>query len=280
MAFSSSTSSSSASPAVESFLKKSIVQQALEREGDQHTPRTVLGFFYGVDIDDASEVEHQLAQGHALEELSPLWFGGGTVYDHACTTFKEAVRLAGTRQLTSSEWNDTVHGLMAQLILCDQLSRNAFRGEEEAFAYDEAAIEYATRLSQHVLQSCKNEGSTTNSNGAASSEANHEQALLLEGTVHPPFISNIITCLMHSENIQHHNDALALLNVARSLSPESCQSWWDNQEAFELEHKHVLDRFGRYPHRNSLKGRTNTPEEDTWLANEDELPGWAKSQIK
>lgn len=41
----------------------------------------------------------------------------------------------------------------------------------------------------------------------------------------------------------------------------------------------VIDRFGRYPHRNALLGRKNTPEEEAWLADVDNLPSWALSQV-
>ena len=45
------------------------------------------------------------------------------------------------------------------------------------------------------------------------------------------------------------------------------------------EHKSVVDRFGRFPHRNHLFGRENTAEEQVWLDDYEALPRWAKSQL-
>ena len=44
-----------------------------------------------------------------------------------------------------------------------------------------------------------------------------------------------------------------------------------------LQHRDVIERFGRYPHRNAALGRESTEEEKAWLASDD-VPGWAKSQ--
>jgi uncharacterized protein (DUF924 family) len=62
--------------------------------------------------------------------------------------------------------------------------------------------------------------------------------------------------------------------------------WPANKEFLEKiaysyadSHYEVLKRFGRYPHRNQLKGREDTPEELEWLGDIENLPAWAKSQL-
>jgi len=83
---------------------------------------------------------------------------------------------------------------------------------------------------------------------------------------------------MHSECLEDHETCLQVLDWASENSPQ-LQEWWDNSRGYELEHKQVIDEFGRYPYRNKKKGRESTEKELAWLAKEDELPVWAKSQL-
>ena len=83
--------------------------------------------------------------------------------------------------------------------------------------------------------------------------------------------------LMHSESLRDHETCIELLERAKEISP-NLQEWWNYQQEFEMNHKNVIDRFGRYPHRNILMKRESSEEERIWLADTDNLPGWAKSQ--
>ncbi len=58
---------------------------------------------------------------------------------------------------------------------------------------------------------------------------------------------------MHSESVKIHEQAMELFKDLSNL-------------AFEIEHKAIIDRFGRYPHRNDVLGRASTAEEIEWLA--------------
>jgi len=58
---------------------------------------------------------------------------------------------------------------------------------------------------------------------------------------------------MHSESLIVHEQAMELFKDLSNLS-------------FEVKHKAIIDRFGRYPHRNDCLGRTSTPEEIEWMA--------------
>jgi len=82
-----------------------------------------------------------------------------------------------------------------------------------------------------------------------------------------------ILTLMHSEILEDHEIALKLIDWGRSVSP---QMPWAMTKGFLLDHKAVIDRFGRYPHRNIQKNRESTKEELEWLSRKDELPSWAK----
>ena len=72
----------------------------------------------------------------------------------------------------------------------------------------------------------------------------------------PPVQANFLLMpYMHSESRAIHEQAVPLF---RAHAPaENLQ--------FELRHKAIIDRFGRYPHRNALLGRESTPEEETFL---------------
>lgn len=59
---------------------------------------------------------------------------------------------------------------------------------------------------------------------------------------------------MHSESAKVHERALTLFSDLDNLG-------------YEIAHKEIIDRFGRYPHRNAVLGRTSTPEEIEWMKN-------------
>lgn len=129
------------------------------------------------------------------------------------------------------EWRQQPLGRLAEIIVLDQFSRNMFRNSSQAFAHDALAL----ALSQEAVQG-----------NALSSLDNRQKAFLLM-----PF--------MHSESAAIHELAVTLF-AEPGLE--------DNLE-FELKHKAIIDRFGRYPHRNAVLGRESTAEERTFL----EQPG-------
>ena len=234
------------------------------------TPLSVLSFFFGVNYGCLEDIEENLANGAAMLKMPPLWFGGGTEYDSLCFIhFADIVRQlkrGDSQGFAKDGWTTTVDGVMAVLILSDQISRNAFRGTSEAFSYDQSALIYARQLSNHIFSMYD------------VAESNSKCQVTLEGTMYPPYMAVVMMALMHSEDIRDHENALRILQLAIDRSPPSLSVWWDQQEAFELDHKKVIDRFGRYPHRNNLIGRETTEDEARWLADEDNLPGWARSQ--
>lgn len=190
--------------------------------------------------------------------MQKFWFGGGEEYDALCLPFCETIREAGNEQLCDDWWHTTIDGKVSQLILCDQLSRNCFRGDDEAFAYDDCSLGTARSLADGSILETKQSD--------------------LTGEFYPPYATFVIMAMMHSESSNDHETCLEVLEWASEKAPQ-LDHWWDGQRKFELEHKEVIDKFGRYPYRNKKKGRESTKEELEWLANVDELPGWAKSQV-
>jgi uncharacterized protein (DUF924 family) len=123
-------------------------------------------------------------------------------------------------------WRTTAHGRLAEVIVLDQFSRNMFRGTREAFACDPVALV----LAQEAVAA-----------GA------HLQ-------LEPPQRAFLLMPYMHSESNVIHVEAERLF---REHAPA-------NHE-FELKHKAIIDRFGRYPHRNVILSRESSAEEVEFL---------------
>jgi uncharacterized protein (DUF924 family) len=128
-------------------------------------------------------------------------------------------------------WRQEAKGRLAEIIVLDQFSRNIHRDTPAAFAQDPMAL----ALAQEAVAA-----------GALRQLTPTERAFLLL-----PY--------MHSESRLIHEQAERLY---REHAPP------ENHE-FELKHKVIIDRFGRYPHRNEVLGRESTPEEVEFL----KLPG-------
>lgn len=126
-----------------------------------------------------------------------------------------------------SAWRASPHGRLAEIIVLDQFSRNIHRGTPLAFAQDPIALV----LSQEAVSS-----------GALAVLGEDERNFLLM-----PF--------MHSESRLVHAQAEALF---KQFAPAA------NYD-FELRHKAIIDRFGRYPHRNAILGRASADEEIEFL---------------
>ncbi len=125
------------------------------------------------------------------------------------------------------EWRHQPRGRLAEIVVLDQFSRNIHRGTPGAFLADPMAMV----LSQEAVAV-----------GALDELDESERAFLLM-----PY--------MHSESGLVHQHADRLF---RDHAPAE-------QHEFELKHKVIIDRFGRYPHRNAILGRKSTPEEVEFL---------------
>lgn len=125
-------------------------------------------------------------------------------------------------------WRRSARGRLAEILVLDQFSRNIHRDTPLAFAQDPMAL----ALAQEAVAT-----------GAHLELADVERAFLLM-----PY--------MHSESRLIHVQAEMLF---REFAPP------DNLD-FELRHKAIVDRFGRYPHRNRVLGRASSAEELEFLA--------------
>lgn len=124
-------------------------------------------------------------------------------------------------------WREQAPGALAEVIVLDQFSRNMFRDTAESFAYDSLAL----LLAQEAIRR----------------ELDKELSPGQKAFLYIPF--------MHSESPDIHELAVTLFN----------QPGMEDNYDFELRHKAIIDRFGRYPHRNAILGRESTAEEIEFL---------------
>lgn len=206
----------------------------------------VLRFWFGEKV-SPSTADEWLNSHEYLQSKVGMWFGQDDAVDkEAFKRFNQLIHDAGNKRLTASPWL-TDAGIVARILLCDQLPRNAFRGSATAFAYDGVAIE----LSEHAIDTATDQ------------------------RVPGAFRMFIIQPLMHSEDISLHEKALTSAQQLNATFPDVPE--FHETERQVKEHKSVIERFGRYPHRNKVLNRSNTAEEDAWL-NSPDRPPWAKSQ--
>jgi uncharacterized protein (DUF924 family) len=126
-------------------------------------------------------------------------------------------------------WRESAKGRLTEIIVLDQFSRNIYRNHPNAFAYDSLALALAQT--------------------AVAVNADHELDINQRAFLYMPY--------MHSESLMIHEVAIALFS----------QPGMEASLQFEFRHKEIIGRFGRYPHRNVMLGRTSTLEEIDFLNN-------------
>lgn len=125
-------------------------------------------------------------------------------------------------------WRGDPDSLLAAVIALDQFSRNIHRGQAEAFAGDPLALSLARESIARGWDTAMDE--------------DHRQFLFM------PF--------MHSEDAGVQAESVALFRAVGNTE----------QIGYAEGHKALIDRFGRFPHRNAALGRPSTPEERAWLS--------------
>jgi uncharacterized protein (DUF924 family) len=160
-----------------------------------------------------------------------FWFGKNpdldrTIRDRFLDPYHQAV--AGLL----SDWQTDPLGCVALVLLLDQFPRNMFRDQPQAFATDAQALAMTQRA---IAQG-------------------------LDQSLHPLHRLFLYLPLEHSENLAHQAECVQLMEKLAALDPE-LQDPFD----YALRHQAVIERFGRFPHRNRILERESTPEEVEFL---------------
>ena len=162
-----------------------------------------------------------------FEEATPAQHFGNDAGFDAMIRERFAELHAEAARAEFSNWRASPDGRLAEIIVLDQFSRNLFRDDARAFATDGMALV----LAQEALRA----------------GADLDMPAVHRVFLYMPF--------MHAESRAIHLDAERLFR----------QSGLEDNYRYELKHKAIIDRFGRYPHRNALLGRESTPDELDFL---------------
>lgn len=193
----------------------------------QASGEDILAFWFGSGSDDPTQLQQNYAR----------WFRADPAFD---TTIRErfgatvadaaAARLAG--------WSETARGTLALIVLLDQFPRNIHRGSAAAFAHDAAA-----------LTLCRD--------GLARD---------LDRELKPIERSFFYLPLEHAESAADQHESVALFTRLLDEAPPAFRDFAKNNLDYAIEHRDLIERFGRFPHRNDILGRRSTPEELEFLA--------------
>ncbi|HUP22505.1 MAG TPA: DUF924 family protein [Thermoanaerobaculia bacterium] len=198
-------------------------------EDPQHpapTPEAVLDFWFGESVADPS----------AAAARSSVWYGASPDIDRQIAgRFGGWVEAAAAGEL--DVWQATARGRLALVILLDQFPRNLHRGSGAAFDHDPRALELAR------------EGAA---NGHLDELQPIEQVFLLMPYQHTEDLA------LQREGVAHYE------RIARAASP-SWRAQLENALDFARRHLTIVERFGRFPHRNGALGREATPAERRYL---------------
>ncbi|MGD1935717.1 MAG: DUF924 family protein [Candidatus Phaeomarinobacter sp.] len=164
------------------------------------------------------------------------WFSKDDAFDAEIKArFGEAVIAAADGRYDN--WAATAEGALALIILLDQFPRNLHRGSADAFAYDAQALAVTRKAI----------------------EDGHDMAIQAEDRswFYMPF--------MHSEELVDQERCISLVSERLVDAEETLK--------FAIVHRDLIARFGRFPHRNALFGRTSTAEEENYLSSDGAFSG-------
>lgn len=163
-----------------------------------------------------------------FKELGPdQWFFKPTKKFDALVRRKFLKTYEAVVRAETANWRKTPKGRLAEIIVLDQFSRNMFRGKPEMFKYDALSL----ALAQEAVAL-----------GIDKRFSRWEKVFL-----YLPF--------MHCESKKIQRDSLRLFKSLKNKQ----NAWFAN------DHKKIIDRFGRYPHRNKILGRKSTAAEKRFM---------------
>jgi uncharacterized protein (DUF924 family) len=172
-----------------------------------------------------------------LDARMQFWFGaaGAPQDEEIRARFGALVERAGAGTLDG--WAGGPRGRLSLILLLDQFPRNIFRHTPRAFATDEQALTLALTGMQ---------------SGA-------------DGALDPAERLFFYMPLQHSERLDAQDEGLAACRrLLAEVAPE-VHAIFANVLGHAEEHRAIIERFGRFPHRNAVLGRASTPAELEWL---------------
>jgi uncharacterized protein (DUF924 family) len=191
------------------------------------TPDTVLEFWFGSDADDAA----------VAKERAELWWSKNKdTDDEIRRRFAVYVILADSEQM--KDWLATPRGRLALIILTDQFPRNIYRDTARAFSSDIKALTWCIEGLEKKID---------------------RQLRPIERVF-------FYLPLEHAEYMEHQDVSVKCFGELVSTVPAEQRPVFEEYMDYAIRHRQIIERFGRFPHRNKLLGRKSTAEELAFLA--------------
>jgi uncharacterized protein (DUF924 family) len=177
-----------------------------------------------------------LEKGWPSQDLGGLWFGGDAALDERMRQrFGTLVQQAQAGDLV--DWETQPLTRLALVLLLDQFSRNVYRGQPQAFAGD-------ARAQRLVVE-----------------------ALDRQADMPLPWVGRLFMRmpLMHAEDLALQERCVQCFTDLVNQAPPALKSTFEDNLKYAHQHQGIVARFGRFPHRNAVLGRTCTPQELDYL---------------
>lgn len=194
---------------------------------DQARIQAVLTFWF----------KEQELSAPQIDRRMDTWFGEDPVFDHEIEKeFADDVTAASEGKL--NHWARDPYGRLALILLIDQFRRNIYRNTADAFAKDRLALKLCVEGAMEKI----------------------------DKGLSPIQRVFFYMPLQHAESAKVQAKSVELYDrLAETVSATQRETFLTVAQFAEL-HKDIIDQFGRFPHRNKLLGRENTPEEAEYLA--------------
>ena len=190
------------------------------------TPESVLAFWFGDDLESSD----------AIAARSSLWFGGGASFDECIRKRFEGLA-ARALEGELDAWREQAYPCLALALVLDQFPRNLYRGRAESFAYDSLACAV-----------CR----------AAVEQGFDDQLAPIEAFfLYVPF--------EHAEDMDSQARSVSLIRGLCERASADLRPRFESFLSYAIRHRDVIERFGRFPHRNAILGRASTREELAYL---------------
>ena len=191
------------------------------------TAESVLEFWFG-QLDAPDDID---------KSKSKLWWSGGAeIDDDIRHRFGSTVQAAMSGEL--DHWAEAPRGSLALVILLDQFTRNLGRGTAQAFAGDPHALEICLRARERGQD--------------------RELRFIERSFLYMP--------ILHAEDREMAQACKECFTALSREIKERAGEGHPDFQAHAFKHADIVLRFGRYPHRNEILGRTSTAEEDDFMA--------------
>lgn len=196
-------------------------------DDDQIRYEAVLAFWF----------KEQKLTAPQIDGRMDIWFGEDALFDEEVVRlFADDVEAASEGRL--NHWGQEPRGRLALIILLDQFRRNIYRGTADAFALDKAAL----KLCVEGAMENKDKGLTP----------------IQRAFFYMP--------LQHAESRKVQKKSREIYKRLADAVSATYRETFETIAQFADLHADIVEQFGRFPHRNTILNRENSPEEDEYLA--------------